>query len=263
MSLTQHTVPPVQAAEERREPMSMEKKTRLLVAEDDDDNRFLLQAYCQGTEFELIFTENGMQAVAAYQTASFDLVLMNIQMPIMDGLTATRQIRSRETAGCRRRTPILALSANALTQDVGRATEAGCDAHLAMPISQTKFLAALRQWQTPLALPEPALDIQIPEGMEELARGYLAKRERELPVLQGLLDRSEFDDMRRIGHNLKGTGTSYGFPELTRIGKAIEEASKGTDLIALSRHLAELSNYTRTAIHHLAPAEMAAGGLDG
>ena len=167
------------------------KHMQLLVAEDSQDNRSLLQAYCKGTTFALTFAEDGEQAVAAYQSGTFDLVLMDIQMPVMDGLTATGQIRAIETAGCRKRTPVVALTANVLQQDVARATEAGCDAHLAKPISKKNLLSELERWRATMGSSVSSLSIAIPEGLEELAHGYLSSRQRELPVLERLLERSD------------------------------------------------------------------------
>jgi|GEM_PF-1568044 len=123
-----------------------ENRVRILVAEDSEDNRFLLQAYCHGTAYELTFVEDGALAVAAYQADSFELLVMDVQMPVMDGLAATREIRNIEAGRGAKRTPILALTANVLPQDVTRAREAGCDAHLAKPISKKSFLAGIEQW---------------------------------------------------------------------------------------------------------------------
>jgi two-component system sensor histidine kinase/response regulator len=99
----------------------------VLAAEDSDDNRFLLEAYCEGTKYRLTFATDGALAVEAYQKDSYDLVLMDIQMPLMDGLTATRTIRAFETTARQKRTPILAMTANALPEDMLAAHEAGCE----------------------------------------------------------------------------------------------------------------------------------------
>jgi signal transduction histidine kinase/DNA-binding response OmpR family regulator/HPt (histidine-containing phosphotransfer) domain-containing protein len=223
------------------------KRIRVLAAEDSEDNRFLLQAYCNGTAYEPTFAENGERAVAAYRAARFDLVVMDVQMPVMDGLTATREIRTIEAARGQARTPILAITADALPEDVTRALQAGCDAHLAKPISKRTFLKALDQWRVPPpSAVSPAL-IEIPEGLEELARNYLASRRLELPILEGMLERSDFEGLRRLAHNLKGTGGGYGFQEITRLGSSLEQASKDRDLTDLSGQLMELSAYLQAA----------------
>jgi CheY-like chemotaxis protein len=88
---------------------------------------------------ELTSVENGAEAVEALAAGSFDLVLMDMQMPVMDGLTAIRAIRATET----RRTPIWALSANALPEHVRASAEAGADGHLTKPISAEALFEVL------------------------------------------------------------------------------------------------------------------------
>ncbi len=116
---------------------------RILVAEDAPDNRLLLQLYLASSPHELTFVEHGGEAVDYVSTNQYDVILMDLQMPVMDGLTATRIIRNleRERGSCA--IPILALSANARPQDIESSLEAGCTAHLAKPISKGRLLAAL------------------------------------------------------------------------------------------------------------------------
>jgi len=233
-------------------PIEPGRRYRILTAEDSEDNQFLLQAYCQGSPYDLTFVEDGELAVAAYRGNSFDLILMDVQMPVMDGLTAAREIRAIESAIGAKRIPILVLTANALPEDVGRAREAGCDAHLAKPISKKSFLSGLAQWLAKSPVEEPAAArIDIPEGLEELAPKYLAARRRELALFRDLLEQSAFEKLRRLSHNLKGTGASYGFPDISRLGSAIEQASKDCNLPSLSRQIAELSAFIGTASSNL------------
>jgi len=119
----------------------------VLVAEDSEDNRFLLSAYCKGTAYQLTFAENGAKAVERYLSGSFVIVVMDLQMPVMDGLTATRVIRDRESDEGRKRIPILALTANVMPHDVLMSRQAGCDLHLPKPISKSIFLSALEQFK--------------------------------------------------------------------------------------------------------------------
>jgi CheY-like chemotaxis protein len=122
------------------------KLVSVLVAEDSDDNRFLLAVYCKGTPYNLTFAEDGIQAVEQFRAGSFDLVVMDIQMPNMDGLTATRLIRQWERESGRKRTPILAVTANAMPHDEALSFEAGCNLHLSKPVSKSVFLNALDQF---------------------------------------------------------------------------------------------------------------------
>ena len=119
------------------------RAVQILVAEDSEDNQFLLKTYCQRTPYHLTVVEDGDQAVEAYLEGAFSLILMDAHMPVMDGLSATREIRRLEAALQRRRIPILALTADALPDQIERFRDAGCDAHLAKPISQRKLLKTM------------------------------------------------------------------------------------------------------------------------
>ena len=116
----------------------------ILLADDSKDNRLLIHAYLKDTGYRLDDAENGAIAVAKLKAGNYDLVLMDIQMPVMDGLEATRAIRAWEQEGGRSRTPILALTASALDDDVRRTFEAGVDMHISKPIKKAVLIAAIK-----------------------------------------------------------------------------------------------------------------------
>ena len=99
--------------------------------------------------------ENGAQGLHKFRTGQYDLVLMDVQMPGMDGHTATVELRRIESAEQRRRTPVIALTANAFESDVQRSHEVGCDDHLTKPISQAALLDALARHGPRDARPPP------------------------------------------------------------------------------------------------------------
>lgn len=118
---------------------------KILAADDNAHNRLVLQLMLEQFGLEAVFVVDGAQAVEAWQTQHFDLVLMDIQMPIMSGHDATRAIRKLEAAGGRTRTPIIALTANAMTHHITECVEAGMDAHVAKPIRPDLLFAAIEQ----------------------------------------------------------------------------------------------------------------------
>jgi PAS domain S-box-containing protein len=120
---------------------------RILIAEDSPDNRMLFQAYLKQTPHALTFAEDGELAVDQFLANPYDLILMDMQMPGMDGLAATRAIRTIERTKGRQPTPIVAVTANAMTQDLADSHCAGCDAHLSKPISKEKLLSAIDQYR--------------------------------------------------------------------------------------------------------------------
>ena len=137
-------LPPVEQAVEavdEAQPVAdvREQPLRVLLADDHPANRKIIEIMLAATAMELVSVENGAQALESFQREAFDLVLMDMQMPVMDGLTATAAIRALEAQGGRVRTPILMLTANAMAEHVEAGRAAGADGHLTKPLT----LAAL------------------------------------------------------------------------------------------------------------------------
>jgi CheY-like chemotaxis protein/anti-sigma regulatory factor (Ser/Thr protein kinase) len=121
-----------------------EQPLRILMADDSSDNRALIRAYLKKTPYLLVEAEDGQEAIEKFIAGKFDLVLMDIQMPIVDGFEATSTIRVWELANGRRRTPIVALTASATGEAMHRTLEAGCDAHVTKPVKKSTLLDAIR-----------------------------------------------------------------------------------------------------------------------
>jgi signal transduction histidine kinase/ActR/RegA family two-component response regulator len=122
---------------------------RVLAAEDNAVNQLVLKTLLHQMGVEPTVVENGQLAVAAWESGDWDVILMDIQMPVMDGLTATAQIRNLEADTGRPRTPIVALTANAMSHQVERYAAAGMDGHVAKPIQATELFAALTRAVVP------------------------------------------------------------------------------------------------------------------
>ncbi len=126
---------------------SPQRALRILLAEDNEDNRTLIWMYLKSTPHEMQMAENGRLAVDLFiSDGRFDLVFMDIQMPVMDGYEATRAIRSWEKEQGRKRTTIVALTAHALKEDLQKSLDAGCDDHLTKPLKKTIFLETLKRY---------------------------------------------------------------------------------------------------------------------
>ncbi|MBF0427008.1 MAG: response regulator, partial [Magnetococcales bacterium] len=124
-------------------PKGPRGKCAILVADDAEDNRVLIRAFLKKLPCRLAMAHDGAEAVKLFTSRTFDLVLMDIQMPIMDGLQATTAIRSWEKESGHGRTPILALTAHAMPADKEKSHAAGCDEHLIKPITKSDLLSAL------------------------------------------------------------------------------------------------------------------------
>jgi PAS domain S-box-containing protein len=121
----------------------------ILIVDDSMDNRFLLKAFFKSLPCALDEAQNGLQAVEMVATRRYDLVLMDMRMPVMDGYTATRQIRERERQQAGPAVPIIALTASALQEEVRECLDAGCNFHLAKPIRKTILLEAVARATAP------------------------------------------------------------------------------------------------------------------
>ena len=129
------------------------RRLRILAADDHPTNRRVVELILDSAVFDLVSVENGAQAVEAYRAQTFDLVLMDMQMPVMDGLTAVREIRLHESVLGLPHVPVVMLTANALPQHLDEALAAGADRHMAKPFSVEDLLAMVADLtaQTPQA----------------------------------------------------------------------------------------------------------------
>ncbi|MBF0426820.1 MAG: response regulator [Magnetococcales bacterium] len=149
------TLPPLAAAREAiPAPAGVRADTRdhprrILLVDDSEDNRMLIEAYLEEMAVELHTAENGRVALDRMQQLPFDLVLMDVQMPELDGYAATGAWREHEQRQGLPRLPIVALTAHALHEDIVQSLKAGCDAHLAKPIKKKTLLATLQRYAPP------------------------------------------------------------------------------------------------------------------
>ena len=113
------------------------------MAEDNPTNQLVLRNLLCGAGVNLEIVEDGHRALEAWRGGAFDLILMDINMPVMDGVSATRAIRAEERAGARMRTPIIALTANAMDHQKQDYLAAGLDAHVSKPIDVGVLFTAI------------------------------------------------------------------------------------------------------------------------
>ncbi len=144
----------------RADAPSVDRAARLLVVEDNEVNRELICALLKPFDLVIEVAGDGAQAVKAAARSQFDLILMDVQMPIMDGLTATRRIRAARNADAKR-VPIIAMTANVLPEQVDRCLAAGMDDHIGKPINPSQLVETLARWS---ASPAPAEEIAVAVG---------------------------------------------------------------------------------------------------
>ncbi len=120
----------------------------VLLVEDNANNRLLMRSFLKKTPFTLDEAENGEIAVEKFKAGEYDLIFMDIEMPVMDGYTATKEIRKWEAENRIKATPIIALTAHALVEYTQKSIDAGCNAHITKPIKKDKLFAAIEKYAT-------------------------------------------------------------------------------------------------------------------
>ena len=237
--------PPVGA--ETEPPLS---PLHILLVEDSPDNRTITLAYLQDTPYRIDIAENGAVACERIMAGRYDLVLMDRQMPVMDGLAATRSIREWERSNHSPATPIIALTAAALKGDREKCLAAGCTAYLTKPIKQDVLLSAIREYSLEPARSATAQGgrgdaIQVrtnPKSAERIAV-FLENGRRNVVAIRDALDRSDFETVGFLGHGMRGSGGMFGFQGITDIGAALELAAESGDADASRVWVGELSQY--------------------
>jgi CheY-like chemotaxis protein/HPt (histidine-containing phosphotransfer) domain-containing protein len=225
-------------------------KLRILLVEDSPDNRTITVAYLRDTPYRVDIAENGAIALEKFTTGEYDLVLMDRQMPVMDGLAATRAIREWEQAIHRPPTPIIALTASALKGDQEKFVAAGCTAYLTKPIKQDVLLHAIKEHSTGAPVSghgerggaDPIV-VRANPKLADLIPGFLQNRRQDVAAILEALDQNEFAIVENLGHGMKGAGGSWGFQDITDIGAALERSAENADNEGSRKWVNELSRY--------------------
>lgn len=143
MALPEPSIPAAGPDKQLKPPYEGLKHLRILLVDDSEDNRLLVLAFLKKMPFSIDTADNGNTAVEMFKNSPYDIVLMDIQMPIMDGYTATKEIRRWEKERHLKPTPILALTAYTLEEEARKSLNAGCNGYLAKPVRKTELIDAI------------------------------------------------------------------------------------------------------------------------
>ncbi|MBV8844236.1 MAG: response regulator [Bryobacterales bacterium] len=220
---------------------------RILLADDSEENRFLVVEYLKHSGCEIDSAENGQVAVEKFCSGAYGLVLMDLQMPVMDGFTATRRMRGWEAEQVRQPTPILALTASALSTELQHALDAGCTAYLRKPVRLLTLVEAIGRYAAKTTTCETVspnrIQIHADQRLRSVIPGYLQSRRDDVRSIQEALERIDYEQIRRLGHKMHGSGGGYGFPQITEIGEALERAGQERNANAIRSNVAKLSAF--------------------
>ncbi len=243
-------------------------KGSILFAEDGLDNQRLISTHLRRAGAEVTIAPNGKVALELMLTNHFDLVLMDMQMPVLDGYGTASKLRQK---GCKQ--PIIALTAHAMADDRAKCLQAGCTDYLTKPVDREKLLRTVASYLTTVAhsnaaQPKPesaqpasatpsakpmklaAAPIQSryadDPDMKELIEDYVRRLPVEAARINSLFEGSELESLRRVAHQLKGSGGGYGFSKLTELATALDASIKhGAELDRLRCEVDDLIQYMR------------------
>jgi signal transduction histidine kinase/HPt (histidine-containing phosphotransfer) domain-containing protein len=221
----------------RELPAAVLSGLRVLLVDDSEEGRTLVEAYLSTTGVTLELAATAQDALEKLQRADFDVVLMDLHLPGMDGFTATHELQRLEKERGARPVPVVALSADALPGTVERVMGAGFAGHLAKPLRKGDLLELLARY-APSGGSRPAATQS--STVATLLPKFFANRERDVVTLREALAGEDFETIARLGHNMRGNGVSYGFPEVSAIGKRIERAGQRRNARAASAQIAKL-----------------------
>jgi len=222
---------------------SYQVKGRILVVEDNPDNQQLLSILFHDIGAEVTYAENGQQAIDKATNKTFDLILMDMQMPVMGGIEATKKLRE---AGYTK--PIVALTANAMKSDYEMCIEAGCDDFLTKPINKEKLFQVIYKC---LAIENKKI------SNEKIVSDIFSKRSIKmqkliLKFIRGLPERihkiehyrneKKWHEVKDELHKIKGVGTSMGYPIITEIAGGLEYEAIRENEIEVDKLLLEMKN---------------------
>ena len=188
----------------------------------------MIRAYLKAAPYALDFVEDGVSALEKLKTGRYDLALVDVHMPRMDGHEVVRAFREYERDQNRHALPVLALTADAFKDAIERSLASGFTMHLAKPIRKSTLLEAIaRHAQArPEAPSGTMVDVVVDEELSAIVPKYMNNIRRNPAAVAAALARGDFDAIRSLGHNMKGTGSSFGLPQISEIGGELERAAK-------------------------------------
>ena len=249
--VTRHTI-----AEEKR------RKTRILLAEDNPMNQKLAVALLKRAGYLIDAVENGRLAVEAINRRAYDLVLMDVQMPEMDGFEATRAIRKKQDE--RKDIPIVAMTAHAMKGDREKCLQAGMDDYVAKPIEPQELLGTIEKWtrscdsneatvgrkesgthQLPPGIPidlEAALDRfdGDNEFLEKMLQEFVESAPKQLEMLEGAIKKGDAKLVEREAHSIKGAAGNLGATGIADVSLKLELLARKTNLTGTNHVIARL-----------------------
>lgn len=213
----------------------------ILVAEDTPSLRALIQLCLDRAGHKVDLAENGQEALDRFVAGTYETVILDIQMPIMNGLEAVGRMREWEKQQNRAPIRILALTANTERADLRKCLEAGFTATVRKPFGREDILAAVAA----VASPQEQITVQADPEFADLIPMFLDNCRSHAAQMRKSLDSGDYPAIAAVSHQIIGAGASYGFKPLSEESRFIETAAKKGDGAGVREHLEALSTYLK------------------
>jgi signal transduction histidine kinase/DNA-binding response OmpR family regulator len=230
------------AAPDQPKASTRARALRILLADDSAENRFLIRSYLEGSGSTIDEVADGAAAVEQFLQRAYDLVLMDSDMPVLDGYSAATKMRAIERQHEAAPTPIFALTAHAWKQAEERSFAAGCTAHLTKPLKRSTLFEAIQKF-VPELRAEPVAFVEVEPWLQPVVGKYLENRRADIAKLRAALDSGDYSLIRLLGHQMAGTGGGYGFQAISDIGAALEESALASDAARMQAGIEKLDRY--------------------
>jgi len=210
----------------------------VLLAEDLADNQRLISRYIKSTGASVVVVDNGQLAVEQALANEFDLILMDMQMPVMGGGEAVQWLRRVGNMS-----PIAMLTANAMKEEKDHCMKLGVNDFLTKPIDKRSFFIVLAKYLKCNDQSATQAPVGFDEELAELVAQFIASLPDSLEELGRALDADDWDQVKAVVHRLKGLGGGFGFPKITDQCADVEVHIRGGDRAAAAAQLGELFSY--------------------
>ncbi len=194
---------------------------KVLLVEDNDLNQKIVSQMLINYGFDITLADNGLECLRLLQKMHFDVILMDMQMPIMDGYEATRMIRQYEEL---QYIPIIAMTAHAMTGDREKCLASGCTSYIAKPFKAEELAREIRKNFQGVSINNPKPDLN--SFINELLPDFMAQLEEMVESLKLAFANHDLEAIKSISHDIKGTAGMYGFRQISESAAAIEAAAR-------------------------------------
>jgi two-component system, sensor histidine kinase and response regulator len=214
------------------------KNLKVLAVDDANDNLFLIREILSPLTKNIDFASNGLEAIKQMDKKEYDIVFMDIQMPVMDGYTAIHKIRKSNKS-----VPVYAVTAHAGLVEEKRCLDAGFTARLTKPIDRKNIYAVITK-EFGVSIPsQNKIELSVEERLvKRLLPVYFKSREEDLVSLKHAIKEDNFDTIKRIGHRIKGSAKSYGFAEVGELSAQLEDSAVQKDIKNCQRIIFEIES---------------------